>query len=62
MQQIKGIEVISEGGVHSYTNTVGNLYDRGFAVEETADASGETVVQSAKLIVSASVNITFDAE
>ncbi len=58
--KIKGIEVISEGGVYSYTNTAGN-YDKGL-IEEATAAVGETVVQSAKLIVSASVNITFEAE
>ena len=58
--KIKGIEVISEGGVYSYTNTVGNMYDRGFGKEEAA--AGETVVQSAKLVVSASVSMTFEAE
>ena len=60
--KIKGIEVISEGGVYSYTNTVGNMYDRGFGVEEDVVTEGETVVQSAKLVVSASVSITFEAE
>ena len=62
--KINGIEVISEGGVYSYTNTVGNMYDKGFGEMEEADraSSAETVVQSAKLIVSASVSITFEAE
>ena len=59
--KIKGIETIAEGGVFSYTNTVGSMADRGFAKEEAA-ASGGTVVQSAKLVVSASVSITFEAE
>ena len=59
--RIKGIEAVSEGGVYSYTNTVGNMYDRGFEKEEAA-ATGETVVQSAKLVVSASVSITFETE
>lgn len=61
--KIAGIEVITEGGVHSYQNNVGNVYARttgAYDVEE-ADDSG-TVVQSAKLIVSASVSITFKAE
>ena len=58
--KIKGIELLSEGGTYSYSNTVSSLQDRGFA--EEAKAAGETVVQSAKLIVSASVSITFEAE
>ena len=60
--KIKGIEVISEGGVYSYTNTVGNMYAKGFDVEEAEADIGGTVVQSAKLVVSASVSITFEAE
>ncbi len=60
--KIKGIEVITEGGTYSYTNTLGNMYDRDFEVAEAEDDSGSTVVQSAKLIVSASVSITFEAE
>ncbi len=59
--KIKGIEVISESSVYSYSNTAGNLYDRDL-MEEAASDAGETVVQSAKLIVSASVSITFEAE
>ena len=60
--KIKGIEVISEGGVYNATNTVGNMYAKGFDVEEAEADIGGTVVQSAKLVVSASVNITFEAE
>ena len=60
--KIKGIEVISEGGVYSYTNTVGNMYAKGFDVEEVEADIGGTVVQSAKLVVSASVSITIEAE
>ena len=53
---------ISEGGVFSYQNDVGNVYSRaaGMAFEEAKEAG--TVVQSAKLIVSASVSITYTAE
>lgn len=60
--KISGIEVISEGGVFSYQNDVGNVYSRaaGMAFEEAKEAG--TVVQSAKLIVSASVSITYTAE
>ena len=60
--KIKGIEEISEGGVYSYENTVGNMYNRDFGMEEAKADIGSTVVQSAKLIVSASVSITFEAE
>ncbi len=61
--KIKGIEVISEGGVYSYTNTVGNVYGGSFReAEPDEEASVGTVVQSAKLIVSANVSITFSAE
>ncbi len=60
--KIIGIEVISEGGVYSYQNNIGNVYAKGMddVVEEAEDAG--TIVQSAKLIVSASVSITFEAE
>ena len=37
-------------------------YDRGFGAEENAATDGKTIVQSAKLVVSASVSITFEAE
>ena len=60
--KITGIEEISEGGVYSYENTVGNMYNRDFGMEEAKADIGGTVVQSAKLIVSASVSITFEAE
>ena len=54
--KITGIEMISENGVYSYENSVGNLY----AKEAAADAG--TVVQAAKLIVNATVSITYTAE
>ena len=57
--KITGIESLSEDGVFSYENNVGNVYAK-MAVAETADAG--TVVQAAKLIVSASVSITYSAE
>ncbi|MBR6009385.1 MAG: SIMPL domain-containing protein [Clostridia bacterium] len=59
--RITGIEVISEGGVYSYSNTVGNVYARDLKMDEAYVDAG-TVVQAAKLIVSASVSITFTAE
>ncbi|MBR2823670.1 MAG: SIMPL domain-containing protein [Clostridia bacterium] len=63
--KVTGIEMITEGGVYSYQNNVGNVYTSAAKgmddfVEEAAD--GGTVVQSAKLIVSASVSITFTVE
>ena len=62
--KITGRESISEGGVYSYQNNVGNVYSRTTGMEEPAEVEEDsgTVVQSAKLIVSASVSITFEAE
>ena len=62
--KITGIGIISEGGVYSYQNNVGNVYSRTTGMEEPAEVEEDsgTVVQSAKLIVSASVSITFEAE
>lgn len=59
--KITGITLISEGGVVSYENNVGNAYAKGLDVME-ASADAGTVVQAAKLIVNASVSITFSAE
>lgn len=59
--KITGIELISEGGVYSFENSIGNVYAKGRDVVETASDSG-TVVQAAKLIVNASISITFSAE
>ena len=62
--KITGTELVSEGGVYSYENSIGNVYTKGMGREEPAaefDDAG-TVVQSAKLIVSASVSITYTAE
>ena len=61
--KITGIETITENGVYSYENSIGNVYAKGMeepAVEFEEDAG--TVVQAAKLIVSAAVSITFTAE
>ena len=60
--KISGIDLISEGGVYSFSNDVGNTRAKGFDVMEEAAADAGTVVQSAKLIVSASISITFEAE
>ena len=57
--KITGIEIITEGGSYSYSNTVSNFSAKGM---ERAEAVGGTVVQAANLIVSASVSITFVAE
>ena len=59
--EITGIETISENGVYSYENSIGNVYGRG--MEEIAEAKdSSTVVQAAKLIVNATISITFSAE
>ncbi len=55
-----GIDHVNEGGVYSYENSVGNVYARGLETASAKDAG--TVVQAAKLIVSATVNIVFDAK
>lgn len=62
--EITGIEMISEGGVFSYQNDIGNVYSRAGGMEKAADMDegAGTVVQSAKLVVSASVSITFTAK
>ena len=56
--KITGIEIIAEDSVYSYENSIGNVYAKGLDIAEDAG----TVVQAAKLIVSASVSITFTAE
>ena len=58
--RITGIESVSENGVRSYENNVGNVYAKGMDMMEAEDAG--TVVQSAKLVVSADVSIAFSAE
>ena len=58
---ITGMEIVSEGNVFSYDNSVGNFSAK--RMEEEMDiGAGGTVVQAAKLIVTATVNITFTAE
>jgi len=59
--KISGIEIITEGGVYSYENNAGNAYAKGMDTAETEEDAG-TVVRAAKLIVSATVTITFTAE
>ena len=61
--KITGVRVITEGGVYSYENNVGNIYAKatGMDFAEREEDAG-TVVQSAKLIVSATVSVTFAAE
>lgn len=56
--KITGTEVITEGNVYSYDNTVGNFTAKAMGRDEGAG----TVVQAAKLIVSATVSVTFTAE
>ena len=60
--RITGIEMISEGGVYSYQNNVGNVYSKAGGLGEETEEDAGTVVQSAKLIVNANVSITFIAE
>ena len=58
--KITGTDAVSEGGTFSYDNNVGNFNVRTMGKEESLDTG--TVVQAAKLIVSANVTITFIAE
>lgn len=58
---LSGIDTISDGGVYSYENNIGNVYAKGMDRTEAAEDAG-TVVQAAKLIVSATVTIVFNAE
>ena len=57
---ITGMEIVSEGNVFSYDNSVGNFSAK--RMEAMDAGAGGTVVQAAKLIVTATVNITFTAE
>ena len=59
--KITGIRTISENSVRSYENSVGNVYAKGMDMMASEEAPG-TVVQSARLVVSADVSITFSAE
>ncbi len=59
---ITGIETVTEGEVWSYENNIGNVYRaKGADMAESEEDAG-TVVQSAKLVVSATVSIIFEAE
>ena len=63
--KLASIEQITEGGTFSYDNNIGNIYSKaaGFDIGmETEEAKAGTVVQAAKLVVSAAVSITFNAE
>ena len=61
--KITGIEIVTDGGVYSYGNSVSNFSARAKGVEyEEATMDAGTVVQAAKLIVTANVQITFTAE
>ena len=57
--KITGISAISDSGVFSLDNTVSNFSAKSMGRDE---AAAGTVVQAAKLIVTATVNITFTAE
>ncbi len=57
--RITGMETVTEGGTYSYGNSPGEMLAKGV---EAPMADAGTVVQAAKLIVSASVSITFEAE
>ncbi|MBO7663576.1 MAG: SIMPL domain-containing protein [Clostridia bacterium] len=58
--KITGVRTITEDGFYSYANSAGNARykDMGAGAEGSAD----TVVQAAKLILSASVTVIFEAE
>ena len=58
--KITGTDAVSEGGTFSYDNNVGNFNVRTMGKEESLDTG--TVVQAARLIVSANVTVTFTAE
>ena len=58
--KITGVEIITEGNVYSYDNTVGNFSAKAMDRDEAGGAG--TVVQAAKLIISATVSMTFSAE
>ncbi len=59
---ITGIETIKEGDIYSYDNTVGNFNAKTAASAEEVFGDAGTVVQAAKLIINATVQITFKAE
>lgn len=57
---ITGIEEIIEGDVSSFENMVGNFSAK--RVEASEDTAAGTVVQAARLIVSATVTVIFECE
>lgn len=59
--KITGILTINEGGVYNYENSIGNVNAMRMDTAEAKEDAG-TVVQAAKLIVNATVSITFSAE
>lgn len=60
--KITGIEKITEGSVSSYENTVGNFSAKAADTASEQAYGAGTVVQAAKVIVSVSVSVTFEAE
>lgn len=60
--KITGIRAINEGGTYSYNNTVGNFAADTVMTEEEKAYGESTVVQAAKVIVSATVSISYTAE
>ena len=58
--KITGIELVSDGNVYSYDNSVGNFSAK--TMDRGEEAAAGTVVQAAKLIVSATVSVTYTAE
>ena len=60
--KLTGIEGISEGGVYSYGNSIGNVNTKRTMEMPAMEEDAGTVVQAAKLVVTASVSITFSAE
>ena len=59
---ITGIETIKEGDIYSYDNTVSNFNAKTATSAEEVFGDAGTVVQAAKLIINATVQITFKAE
>lgn len=58
--KITGVKMISEGSVFNYENNVGNVYAK--SMDAAAESAAGTVVQAAKMIVSATVSVTYTAE
>ncbi len=59
--KITGTEIISEDGLQSYENSIGNVYAKSTDMFDAREESG-TYIQAAKLIVTATVSITYSAE